>query len=86
MSDVFSTRQASLAAFLHYCGCQFRATRKVGQYSFMFEFADVARCKGLESDFYAGIGVTCARTLLECDREVKQTMKWAAESPSGEWQ
>lgn len=88
----FNTKHIGLACFLRYAlgDDTHVATVKAGEKSFLFYFVDSPRgkCQELADAFFSeqGAAIDNARELLQCEREIKLTIKTAYNSPDGEWE
>jgi hypothetical protein len=87
MTDAaYTTRDMALATFIVYVRPELHiATVKTGPFSSAFEFDDPTACAELASAFYGRAGVDDARALLECARDVKNTIRRANEAIDGAW-
>jgi hypothetical protein len=85
MSDnVFVTKSSETAAFLAFVRPDlWKATRKVGVRSCVFEFADPQACMELQKAYHANAGVDDLKSLFQCMREVRDSFYLATNSPDG---
>jgi len=85
MSDAYKTHRVSLASFLRYSGIPHVSTLTLSSKVVQFEFDDPEhQCRKLELEFLSGCAVANAMELLEADRDLKRTIKFASEN-DGRW-
>jgi hypothetical protein len=84
MSGFYKTNRVSFASFLRYAGISHLSTLKLSDKVVQFQFDDPAQCKQLEYEFLSGCAVANALELLEADRDLKRTIKFASEN-DGRW-
>lgn len=91
MVSEYHTRHLGLACFLRYVlgDRAHRATAKFGPSSTSFTFTDepTGTCQQLADQFFSreGVAVDNVRELLQCDRDMKLTVKSAHADPEGVW-
>jgi hypothetical protein len=82
----YTTRDMGLATFISYVRPELHiATVKTGPFSSSFESDDPTACAELASAFYGRAGVDDAKGLLECARDVKNTIRRANDATDGAW-
>jgi hypothetical protein len=83
---IAKTRRDTFGSFVRYSGIPHVSTVKLSSTLFQFEFDDSEnQFRRLEYEFFSGCAVANAMELLECDRELKRTIKLANRSETGRW-